>query len=129
MRKRRRAASIHDVVRILRGPATWGVYTDESMSVSERGRARTRTVRARDECETDLPGDGSEIGSGWVCTNAAAAAAAAAEEGLLPFYALPPPRRDFYRFTRILYRGTLLPFYAQMTSLLPYPHPMGLALV
>ena len=32
---------------------------------------------------------------------------------------------NFYRFTRILYRGTLLPFYAQMTSLLPYPHPMS----
>ena len=24
----------------MRGPATWGVCTDESMSVSERGRAR-----------------------------------------------------------------------------------------
>ena len=79
--------------------------------MSERGRAQT--VRARDECETDLPGDGSEVGSVWVCTNAAAAAAAAAaEEGLLPFYGNPAQL------------GTFTILYAKMSSRLPYPHPM-----
>ena len=39
---------------------------------------------------------------------------------------LPWIRRheDFYRFTRILCSCTLLPSYAKMPSLLPYPHPM-----
>ena len=40
---------------------------------------------------------------------------------------LPWIRRheDFYRFTRIMCSCTLLPSYAKMPSLLPYPHPMG----
>jgi hypothetical protein len=39
---------------------------------------------------------------------------------------LPWIRRheDFYRFTRILCSCTLLPSYAKMPTLLPYPHPM-----
>jgi hypothetical protein len=39
---------------------------------------------------------------------------------------LPWIRRheDFYRFTRILCSCTLLPSYAKMPSLFPYPHPM-----
>jgi hypothetical protein len=42
---------------------------------------------------------------------------------------LPWIRRheDFYRFTRILCSCTLLPSYAKMPSLLPYPHPMAFA--
>ena len=32
--------------------------------------------------------------------------------------------RDFYRFTPIHMGGRLLPFYAKIRSLLPYPHPM-----
>ena len=31
---------------------------------------------------------------------------------------------DFYRFTQFLSSWTLLPSYAKMPSLLPYPHPM-----
>ena len=31
---------------------------------------------------------------------------------------------DFYHFTWILQRVALLPFYAQIAQLLPYPHPM-----
>ena len=40
---------------------------------------------------------------------------------------LPWIRRheDFYRFTRILCSCTLLPSYAKMPTLLPYPHPMA----
>jgi hypothetical protein len=40
---------------------------------------------------------------------------------------LPWIRRheDFYRFTRILCSCTLLPSYAKMPSLLPFPHPMA----
>ena len=40
---------------------------------------------------------------------------------------LPWIRRyeDFYRFTRILCSCTLLPSYAKMPTLLPYPHPMS----
>ena len=32
---------------------------------------------------------------------------------------------DFYRFTQFLSSWTLLPSYAKMPSLLPYPHPMA----
>ena len=40
---------------------------------------------------------------------------------------LPWIRRleDFYRFTQFLSSWTLLPSYAKMHSLLPYPHPMA----
>ena len=45
------------------------------------------------------------------------------------FYTLLLPwiRRleDFYRFTQFLSSWTLLPSYAKMPSLLPYPHPMA----
>ena len=39
---------------------------------------------------------------------------------------LPWIRRleDFYRFTQFLSSWTLLPSYAKMRLLLPYPHPM-----
>ena len=34
--------------------------------------------------------------------------------------------RNFYRFIAFLWLATLLPFYARIGSLLPYPHPMPL---
>jgi hypothetical protein len=43
---------------------------------------------------------------------------------------LPWNRRveDFYRFTQFLSSWTLLPSYANLPSLLPYPHPMATTL-
>ena len=44
---------------------------------------------------------------------------------LLPcFYPGYGGDEDFYRFTQFLSSWTLLPSYAKMPSLLPYPHPL-----